>query len=51
MVFKPGMAAQSRSNKIPAQKHFAGYLGVARLVGADEGHVTKTVKVESDDGE
>ena len=37
--------------EIAAQKHFARYLGVARFVRSNEGHVTKTVKVESDNGE
>jgi hypothetical protein len=45
------MAAKGGSHEIPALKHFTGYLGVARFIRSDEGHVTKTIKVEGDDGE
>jgi len=49
--FKPGVATQGGGNEIATQEHFPRYLGVARFIGSHKRHMTKTVIVESYDGE
>src|SRR6185369_5242638 len=46
--FKPGVAAESRSDQIAAEKHLARHLRIARLVWSNQGQLAQTVQVKRD---
>src|SRR5947207_2776401 len=50
-LFEPGQSSQCRRNQISAREHFAGDLGVTRLIRSDEWQRTEIPKIESCNGD